>query len=154
MKVSEKNILFFSFSVIKKFEKACYHLGKLNVGAFFCTEKGGTALQSQTQKERHAEGELYKTVELHGRTFTLYYGYYEECDRQNPLCEPIVIYPDFLNEPVYTDDGEPFATMVQDACDSYVGEGKRTLDSTCADCKHFRCGEDWIGICVSTKNKK
>lgn len=111
-------------------------------------------LQIQSKKERHAEGDLYKTVELRGRTFTLYYGYYEECDRQNPLCEPIVIYPDFPASPVYTDDGEPFATVMQDACNNYRGESKRTPNTTCAECKYFQRGEDWIGICRCPKKRK
>ena len=111
-------------------------------------------MQSQALKERHAEGELYKTVELFGRTFTLYYGYYEECDRQNPLCEPIVIYPDFLREPIYTDNGTAFVTMVQDACRCFKGKAKRTPDTTCADCKYFQHGEDWIGLCTCTKNNR
>ena len=111
-------------------------------------------LQTQAQKEKRTEGELYKTVKLQGRTFTLYYGYYEECDRQNKLCEPIVVYPDFIKEPVYTDGGEPFATMVQDACKSYIGKTKRTTDTTCAECKYFKHGEDWFGICTCENNKK
>ena len=111
-------------------------------------------LLSQSEKERRTEGELYKEVELYGRTFALYYGYYDECDRQNPLCEPIVIYPDFLKEPVYTEEGEPFVTMVQDACKSYRGETKRTPDTTCADCKYFERGEEWFGICLYPKNKR
>lgn len=105
-------------------------------------------------KEKHAEGELYKRIELKGRTFALYYGYYEECDRQNPLCEPIVIYPDFQRAPVHTDSGEPFVTMMQDACDQYRGSERRTPDTTCAECGYFERGEEWFGICTCPKNKK
>ena len=102
----------------------------------------------------HKEGELYKAVTTFGKTFELRYGYYEECDRRSPLCNPIVIYPDFLEGPVYTDNGEPFVTMMQDACKSYRGEAKRTPDTTCAECKYFQRGEDWFGICDCPKNKK
>lgn len=104
-------------------------------------------MQGKAFKSEHAEGELYKTIELHGRTFTLYYGYYEECDRQNPLCEPIVIYPDFTKDPVYTDNGEPFVTMMQDACNNYSADTERTSDTTCAECEYFLRGEEWFGIC-------
>ena len=102
----------------------------------------------------HKEGELYKVVNTFGKTFELRYGYYEECDRQNPLCEPIVIYPNFTKKPVYTDDGVPFVTMMQDACKSYKGEAKRTPDTTCAECKYFDRGEEWFGICGHPNNKK
>lgn len=111
-------------------------------------------LRIREEKERHSEGELYKEVQLHGRAFTLYYGYYEECDRQNPLCEPIVIYPDFLKEPVYTDDGKPFVTMIQDACDKYEGNAKRTSDTACADCRYFERGEEWFGVCQHPRNQE
>lgn len=110
--------------------------------------------QSQTEKEKHLEGDFYKKIELHGKSFALYYGYYEECDRVNPLCDPIVIYPDFLKDPVYTEDGAPFVTMMQDACDSYKGKARRNEDTTCAECKYFSRGEEWFGICTYAKNKK
>lgn len=99
------------------------------------------------------EGELYQRVTTFGKTFELKYGYYEECDRQSPFCEPVVIYPDFQKEPLYTEDGTPFVTMMQDACRSFKGEEKRTSDSTCADCKHFRKGEEWFGVCLCVSNK-
>ena len=102
----------------------------------------------------HEEGELYKVVTTFGKTFELRYGYYEECDRQSPLCKPIVIYPDFTKEPVYTDDGKPFVTMMQDICESYEGKALRTPDTTCAECRYFERGEDWFGVCQCSKNKR
>ena len=102
----------------------------------------------------HKEGDLYKVITAYGKTFELRYGYYEDGDRLSLLCEPVVIYPDFLKEPVYTDDGAPFVTMVQDVCKNYKGETKRTPNTTCADCKYFQRGEDWFGICTCPRNKK
>lgn len=100
------------------------------------------------------EGELYKRLEAFGKVFVLYYGYYEECDRTNPFCDPIPIYPDFLKEPIYTEEGAPFVTAVQDACIHYKGEESPNEDSTCAECKYFHQGEEWIGICACPKKKK
>lgn len=102
----------------------------------------------------HKEGDLYKVVTTFGKTFELRYGYYGEQDRQNPLCIPAVIYPDFTSKPLYTDDGKPFVTMMQDACKSYRGEVKRTADTTCTECKYFQRGEEWFGICKCPKNRK
>ena len=100
------------------------------------------------------EGELYKVVTVFGRTFSLRYGYYEECDRQSPLCEPVIIYPDFLREPLYTEDGTPFVTMMQDACQGFLGASERTEDSTCAECAHFKKGEEWFGLCTCSTNRR
>ena len=95
----------------------------------------------------HQEGELYKVVTTFGKTFELRYGYYDEIDRQNLLCQPSVIYPDFTLEPIYTDGGEPFVTMMQDACTGYKGENRKTSDTTCAECQYFR-------ICQLQMNRK
>ena len=98
------------------------------------------------------EGDLYRSVTTYGKTFELRYGYYDEKDRQSPLCEPAIIYPDFLRKPLYTDEGEPFVTMMQDACLSYKGEGRRGSDTTCAECEYFQRGEEWFGICKCSQN--
>ena len=102
----------------------------------------------QPAEVTHGEGELYKVVTTFGKTFELRYGYYGECDRKY---DPDVIYPDFIQDPVYTDDGTPFVTMMQDVCECYRGNAKRTPDTACAECKYFQRGEDWIGICLCQK---
>ena len=91
------------------------------------------------------EGDLYKTVTTFGKTFELRYGYYSDMDRHT---EPDVIYPDFLQSPLYTDGGEPLATVMQDACSYYKGQAERSEDSACAECLYFQRGEDWFGICT------
>ena len=107
--------------------------------------------QFGAQSNEPREGELYAVVTVHGKRFELRYGYYDDRDRGEP---PDVIYPDLIKHPVYTDSGEPLITMMQDACERYSGEAKRTIDTTCAECKHFRQGEEWFGICTCPKNKK
>ena len=110
---------------------------------------------SPQPKDIPKEGEIYKIVETFGMTFELRYGYYEECDRHSPLVKsPVPIYPDFTREPVFTDEGAPFVTMMQDTCKSYKGENNRTTDTTCEECKYFKHGEDWFGICTCPSNKK
>lgn len=99
----------------------------------------------------HKEGELYKTVEIQGKTFELYYGYYEERDRNNPLAEPMPIYPDFLKAPSYTDGGVPFVTMMQDACENYDGDD--TAERDCSQCRYFVHCVELFGICKCEKNR-
>lgn len=97
------------------------------------------------------EGELYKKVSLFGRSFELRYGYYDDIDRQGP---PDVIYPDLKLSPIFTDDGVPIVTMMQDACPRFMGKGSVPEDSTCAECKYFRRCVEWFGLCVQENNKK
>ena len=92
------------------------------------------------------EGELYKKIELFGETFEIYYGYYEDIDRENPQAEPMPIYPDFLKDPKKTADGFAFVTKMQDACKSFVGDNLKSPE--CADCSFFKEGSDLIGICT------
>ncbi len=99
----------------------------------------------------HEEGELYKVVDIHGVEFTLYYGYYEECDRENPLVDPMPIYPDLKANPQHTDDGQMIVTRMQDACEHY--DGKYTVDRECRSCKSFEKCAEFFGICTCSKNK-
>lgn len=95
------------------------------------------------------EGDLFKVIEYMGRSFEIRYGYYEEKDR---VFEPMAIYPNFLQNPVYTDDGTPFVTAIQPPCKLFKGE--KDENSTCEDCSYYRKCEELIGICSCLKNKK
>lgn len=99
------------------------------------------------------EGDLYKEIIINGKTFRLLYGYYEDFERHSQYNEPIPIYPDFIKHPIYTDDGVPFVTAMQDVCREY--DGKRKGDS-CSDCIYFQKSEDLFGLCKcsSRRNSK
>lgn len=113
----------------------------------------GTIFSADTQNKvpPNREGDLYKEFTLHGHTFSLYYGYYEERERENPAAEPMPIYPDFLKEPRYTADGFPFVTKMQDACKHY--KGRRGKFSECAECEYYLHGDELLGLCVCPENK-
>ncbi len=115
--------------------------------ALFLRPKGANVNDIRNLPIIPNEGDLYKEIKVFGNTFTLRYGYYEERDRHNPLCRPIPIYPDFRENPRYTDEGMPYATEIQDACDHFKSRARRTQDSTCSECAHYKRGEDWIGLC-------
>ena len=100
---------------------------------------------NQQEENIPQEGDLYARIEHAGRTFDLYYGYYEECDRQNPMVRPVPLYPDFITYPQFDDDGYPFATEMQDVCPYYVGNPH---DDGCYGCEHYRRLIDFIGICT------
>lgn len=99
----------------------------------------------------HKEGELYKVVDIHGIEFSLYYGYYEDRDRENPLVEPMPIYPNLQLNPQYTDDGRMIVTRMQDACEHYVG--KAVEDRECRGCRCFEKSAEFFGLCTCPKNK-
>ena len=100
--------------------------------------------------EKHKEGELYGTVSLYGKSFNIYYGHYDDKDRQSRYDEPIPIYPDFVEVPEYTEDGYPFVTGIQDTCSHFSG---KHAEDGCHGCKYYQAGDDLIGVCRCSKNK-
>ena len=95
------------------------------------------------------EGEVFKTIRLFGNVFEIKYGYYEDFERDQ--VDPIPIYPDFLKEPSYTDDGRPFVTQMQELCKYGTSHFS---DGYCVDCQYFQEGDELIGICTCQENKK
>ncbi len=91
------------------------------------------------------EGDLYKIVEVAGRSFEIRYGY--SCEDERNRWEPTPIYPDFLITPEYTAEGYPFATAYQDICEHYSPKPKVTGENWCNDCTLFDKQEEYIGIC-------
>ena len=98
------------------------------------------------------EGELFKVIALHGRTFEIRYGFYEECDRLNRFAEPIEIYPDFLKHPQYTDEGIPFVTAIQTPCSHFTW--KKDENSSCEECAYYQNGDELLGLCTCPLNRK
>ena len=97
------------------------------------------------KQSEHKEGELYKIIETHGKTFQIYYGYYDESDRQNPYVEPMEMYPNFTLFPVYTEDGVPFVTAMQPLCEHFKGDADE--DNTCYQCAFYERCEELLGLC-------
>ena len=103
------------------------------------------------KEPNNLEGEFYKELKAYGKCFQIYYGYYEECDRQHPLVDPIPIYPDFREHPSFTDDGYPFVTEMQDACEHFSA---RQSGDLCYDCEHYRHGDEFLGICICEAHRR
>ena len=104
------------------------------------------------KEQKHREGELYRIIEAHGRTFEIYYGYYDEADRQNSYVEPMEMYPNFIESPAYTETGVPFVTAMQPPCRHFKGEAD--MDNTCYQCAYYERCEELLGICTCPHNKK
>ena len=90
------------------------------------------------------EGDLYGVVRIYGKTFEIYYGYYEDYERQSKYNDPVPIYPDLVKTPQYGDGGRPIVTEMQVACAHYRGS---ETDDRCGRCRHFQKGERLFGLC-------
>ena len=109
-------------------------------------------MQGAEQSPPPKEGDLYKEVTVGGNTFKIFYGYYEEFERESPFNDPMPIYPDFIKEPHYTAEGIPIATAMQNVCEFY--NGKNDEDSSCSDCVFFQKYEELFGLCNCPRNKR
>ena len=94
--------------------------------------------------QKAKEGDLYGIVEVFGKRFEIYYGYYEEYERKSRYNDPVPIYPDLAKDPLYDSEGRPIVTEMQVACEHYVGSQS---GDGCGRCKHFRKGEWLFGLC-------
>lgn len=99
--------------------------------------------------DKPREGELFRVLSHEGKVFRIYYGYYDERERQSKYNEPIPIYPDFKKTPEFTSEGSPFVTGIQDVCEHYEG---RSPEDGCHSCKYYCGGDDLIGACKNEKN--
>lgn len=88
------------------------------------------------------DGDVYKTIDVENKSFEIKYGYYEEFERLSS--EPVPIYPDFISRPIYTDNGTPFVTAMQQTCDHFEGGDS---EIGCYSCRYFSECEDLIGLC-------
>ncbi len=98
------------------------------------------------------EGDLYKVIEIEGRTFEIRYGYYEP-ELERGKMDPIPVFPNFLKEPLRTADGYPFATADQEICRYFKSKPKISGEGWCNDCEFLEKLEDFLGICKNEKNK-
>lgn len=98
------------------------------------------------------EGDIHEVICIGGYSFTIRYGYYSETERSST--DPIPIYPCFISDPHYTEEGHPLVTRIQDACEHYeTGEGSAG-DNWCADCVHCCSAHQEIGICRCEHRRK
>lgn len=113
--------------------------------------------QNTPKEPEHKEGDLFKVITAYGKSFELRYGYYDEQDRYSKYNEPVEIYPNFLENPEYTDDGIPFATAMQDRCKSFKLKDKNNdegEDNTCFHCIYYEKCDELLGICKCPKRRK
>ena len=95
-------------------------------------------------KQKAKEGDLYGIVRVFGKTFEIYYGYYEDYERQSKYNDPVPIYPDLAKEPQYDESGRQIVTEMQVPCEHYRGVAQ---EDRCGRCKHFQKGEQLFGFC-------
>jgi hypothetical protein len=97
------------------------------------------------------EGELYSVVNVFGKTFKIYYGYYEEYERKSKYNDPVPIYPDLKKNPEYDADGYGLVTEMQVSCEKYCGP---LGTDNCGSCAHFEKGEKLFGLCKNEERRK
>lgn len=98
------------------------------------------------------EGDIHEVVCVGGHSFTIRYGYYTEEERH--ITDPLPIYPCFVTNPHFTEQGHPLVTRIQDACEYYQTGENIEGDGWCADCVHCAGNHAAIGICECPHRRK
>ncbi len=97
------------------------------------------------------EGELYKVIDIENITFKIIYGYYEESERDK--VEPLPVFPDLKDKPIYTARGYPVVTAIQEPCEYYTPLNKERSEQWCGDCIHYLSSSDEISVCGCKERK-
>lgn len=98
-------------------------------------------------------GALYKTVEIDGARFEIYYGFYNEREKELGY-EPTPIYPNFDKEPKYTNRGNLVVAVYKDPCTHFKPLPKTIEIDGCVNCIYFDQKEDYIGFCKCEKQRR
>ena len=124
------------------------HPGEGNVCYLFDLEKGAMASIDEISDGEAFRSALAEEILRQIAENGLAPSYYEDYERERG--DPIPIYPNFKEKPVYTSDGKPFVTQMQEIC----GHGSSKFkEGFCVDCKYFKQGEELIGVCQNPINK-
>lgn len=99
------------------------------------------------------DGTLYKTVEIDGVRFDIYYGFYNEREKELGY-EPTPIYPDFDKNPQYTNSGLPIVAVYTDLCPHFQPLPKTIELDGCVNCIYFDKKEDYIGLCTCDSRRR
>ena len=86
-----------------------------------------------------------RIVRMGGREFRLY-KYYDDS-----LGEELINYPNFQENPEYTDDGRPFVMAIQECCPSGKSDDPENPDpGDCSGCVWLclEASADAIGVCM------
>ncbi len=73
-------------------------------------QKGNMPMESTALRATEAKGEIYRIFSLEGSELKIIFRYNEKFGRY------IGDFPDFEQEPLYTDSGKPWVCAVQDMC--------------------------------------
>nr|MBQ8891217.1 hypothetical protein [Clostridia bacterium] len=106
-----------------------------------------------TSTEPPAEGELYRTLEIEGVTLDIFYGYYDP-ERERGVLEPMPIFPDFQNDPTYTELGYMLVNADGDVCEHFSPKAEGSEEGWCNDCRYLELHDTCLGVCRCEQNRK
>lgn len=96
------------------------------------------------------EGDLYRTYQIDGHRFDIYYGYYDESERDR--VEPLPIFPDLKQKAIHTETGERIVTSLQLPCPHYSPKDPDRPELWCGDCCSYAGGRAEMGVCTNVNN--
>jgi hypothetical protein len=109
------------------------------------------SMKSQEYKDRYISVKPSRVIRVGNREFHLF-KYYDES-----IGQEVLDLPRFVEDPHFTDEGRPFASIGQEPCPhGKSGDPDAPELDECCDCILF-CSEkpaDYIGICMCEERKQ
>lgn len=100
-----------------------------------------------------SEGDLYRRIEIEGVTLDVYYGYYHPASERGVL-DPMPVFPNFAETPVYTEAGYPLVGADQPVCQHFSPKPRISDEGWCNDCAHLELYDTCLGVCRCPRNRK
>ena len=101
------------------------------------------------------EGELYRIMDVEGVQLHIFYGYYHP-ESERGVIDPMPIYPDFTEAPMYTREGYPLVNADQPICPHFFlkPSAYESDEGWCNDCVYLELYDACLGVCRCKYNRK
>ena len=107
----------------------------------------------EIHSEPPREGELYRTLEIEGISLPIYYGYYDR-EREHKILDPMPVFPNLSEAPLYTQRGYPLVNADQPVCEHFSPKPAISEEGWCNDCIHLELYDPALGVCRCEYNHK
>ena len=110
-------------------------------------------LAYEEQAEPPSEGELYRMLEIEGISLPIYYGYYDR-EREHKILDPMPVFPNLSESPIYTSSGFPLVNADQPVCECFSPKPAISEEGWCNDCVYLELYDPALGVCRCEYNRK
>lgn len=99
------------------------------------------------------EGELYGVFDVEGVKLEIHYGYYHP-ESERGVIDPMPLFPNFEEEPTYTERGYPLVNADGAICEHFSPRNQESFEDWCNDCRYLERQDTCLGVCRCEQRRK